>query len=385
MTIPRPTIRRRRAQKGQVLILVLTLLAMGVLLATSLLSLQSRVYRQSKQLFSRQQAIYLAEAGLDIGTSEYNKSASYTGGTVSLAGGTVTISITAGSIANEKSLVSTATYNKITKQLKAKLTAQSNGTAVAFHFALQSGSKGFSVGNGSQISGNVYSNQNINGSPGSSITGDASAVGTISGITVSGQKKTGQPVEPLPTFDNAFWKQKALEGTTVTGPYTPANNSSIGPLYVNGDLNIGQSTSIRIAGAVYATGKITFGNGPTLTVDNSLGNNGTMLIAEKEISFGNAITVTNNNQGGWLLMVSLSTSDSAIAIKNNAVSINAPLYALNGKINIANNAHAVAFAAAGVVIGNNTVVTYDQGLANASFSSGPSGGWLIQRGSLYGY
>jgi hypothetical protein len=110
-----------------------------------------------------------------------------------------------------------------------------------------------------------------------------------------------------------------------------------------------------------------------------------MLISDSTISFGNMITVTNNSQGGHLLIASMSTSNNAITIGNGALSVNAPLYAPNGTLNLGNGTHAVAFAGQGVVLGNNLVVTYDQGLANANFTSGPSGTWTIEKGSIQEY
>lgn len=371
-------------RSGQILIFFLTTMIIGLLLATSLLSLEAAAFRSSKNIAKGKEAYYLAEAGIDKGHYQFKNDSNYTGESLALGNGNLTIAVTPGATANEKILSAVATIDGKSRRLRVKLGTSPEGVAVSFRYALQSGTDGFTLGNNSQVNGNVYSNGNITGGNGSVITGDAYAVGTITGVTVNGQKKTGQPAEPLPTFDAAFWKQKAQEGGTITGDYTPENNSTIGPIYITGDLIIGNNVSLTVQGPVYASGKITFGNEPTLTVDNSLGNHGVMLIAEGPISFGNKIYINKNQGGGYLLIGSTSTS-TAMSIGNNAGSVNAPLYAPNGKIDIGNSAQAVAFTGNQVVTGNGAIVDYDEGLASATFSTGPGGTWVIQKGTLQEY
>ena len=53
------------------------------------------------------------------------------------------------------------------------------------------------------------------------------------------------------------------------------------------------------------------------------------------------------------------------------------MYASNGTIDVSNNGTAKALTGYNVNLNNNAVITYDSGLANANFVSGPSGSWSI--------
>lgn len=373
------------SKPGQILILFLTLMSFCLLLSTALISLKGAAYRDSRQTVDAKEAHYLAEAGLDKGFLAYKSSQTYTGETFSLGNGSVQVTIANGATANEKIINSIATVADKTRRLRAKLSTTQSGTAIAFSYALQAGSGGFSIGNNSIINGNVYSNQNISGGNNSVISGDAYAVGTITGVTVQGQRLTGQPVQPLPAFDQNFWRGKAQEGGTINGNYSPVNNSTLGPLYIAGNLSFGNQVNVTITGPVYVTGEITFGNQPVLTVSDSLGSSGTMLISERNVFLGNGITVTNNQQNGYLLMVSTLIGGTAISIGNSALAINAPLYAPYGTLSIGNNARAIAFAAYQVITGTGAIITYDEGLALATYSGGPGGTWTFQKGSLQEY
>lgn len=373
------------SRSGQVLVIFLTTMTIALLLVTTVMSYQSRIYGQAKREEVSQSAAYLAEAGLELGYARFKADSAYTGETITLGNGTVVITVTNGIINNQRFINAAGTVNDITRRYRIKMTTQEGGVAIAFRYALQAGDEGISLGNNAVITGNVYSNQNIIGRNGSIIDGEAAAVGTISGVTVTGTQRTGQPVEPMPEFDQAFWLGRAQAGGTITGDYHPTDNSTIGPIYIDGNLMFDNNITVTIAGPIYVSGTITLTNGVILQVDNGLGRDGAMLISTNPIAFGNSLTVENNDLGGYLLIISLSGSETAITIGNTAGSINAPLYAPNGTIDIGNSSQAVAFTGRRVIVGNNASITYSHGLANASFTTGPGGSWTLERGNFQEY
>lgn len=370
-------------RSGHILLLFLTVMAIGLLFATSVLVLQANVYRSAKRAANSRTAGYFAEAGIDKAFQAYTADPNYAGETFNLAGQPVTTTVETGATANEKYLVATTTVDNVMRRYRMKLIASSTGVAVAFNYAMQAGTNGFVVGNNSTINGSVYSNGNIVGGSNSRIVGNATAVGTITNMTVTGTKKTGASPQPLPPFDANFWKTKAQEGGTINGNHTAANGSTLGPVYITGNLIFGNNANITINGPVYVKGSIQFGNNPILTANDDLGQQGSMVITEQALQLGNNITTNNNGQGGYLLLV--TTSTSGIQIGNNATAIKGPLYAPNGTLQIGNNARAVAFTAKLIQTGNNTVIDFDEGLADASFSTGPTGGWAIESGSFQEY
>lgn len=373
-------------RSGAVLVFFLGLMTLGLLLAVTIMSYQGYVFRNAKQISSKQDSTYVAEAGLEKGLAAFLANPNYTGENLNIGNGSTTVSVSPGATASEKVLSAIGTVNGQIRRIRVKLETQASGVAVAFHYALQVGNQGMTMGNGNVITGNLYSNQNITAGNNSSVTGSASAVGTISrGLTVSGQKLTGQPVQPLPTFDANFWRTKAQAGTTINGNYSPTSGSTIGPLYVTGNLTFGNSVNVTVAGPVYVAGNIVFGNTITLNVASSLAPYGVMVIADGTVTFGNSLDVVRPNGTGYILVASTSTSSSAITMGNGTSVVNAPIYAPNGGIVIGNSAHIVSFTARRVTIGNNAVITYDSGLASASFSSGPSGTWTIEKGTYQEY
>lgn len=374
--------RTRHQKPGYVLPFFMMVMAIGLLLAIAALSYHNMVIQTTKNFSQRLQATYLAEGGLDLGLTKFMADPNYTGESYAMNGGQVTVNITQGSTANERIVTAAATVAGHQRQYRVKAVTSPNGVAVAFRYGIQVGDLGITMGNSSVINGNVYSNQQINGGNGSRINGDASAVTTIaSNITVTGQRRPNAAVQALPSYDPNFWKSRAQTGTIINGNYTPTNNTTIGPLYVTGDLTISNGVSLTIAGPIYVEGRIIFGNGPILTVDSTLDNHGVIMISNGNIDFGNAITVNRAPNGGYLLIVSNSTASNAIRIGNGAEIVNAPLYAPYGTITLQNNAHAVALTARQIITGNGVVIDYDDGLANASFTTGPGGSWVWQKGT----
>lgn len=376
-----------RNRNGQIFIFFLMVTTLGLLLTIGLLSLQAQSYRTAKRMSYIKEATYLAEAGLDKGYATFKTNNSYTGETLTLGNGSVTISVTPGSTANERYVSAIATVKGNIKKLRTKLVTEPNSTAIAFNYAMQVGTDGLTMGNNSVINGSVYSNGNISGGSNITINGDASAVGAVgSNITVTGIRKDNAPAQPLPGFDAAFWKQKAQAGGTYSGGYVPPYNATIGPYYIDGSFNSPSNSVIYITGPIYVKGNIILGNSTTFVISESLGKDSAMLVTEGSILFGNNTVVASNSNKGTLLMVSLSTSASAINISNNAITQIGPLYAPNGTVFIGNNAHAVAFTGKRMSIGANVIVDYDSGLATATYSYGiPTGTWIMEKGSYEEY
>lgn len=373
---------KHAARNGYVLVFFLLLTAVGLLLSTSLLALQGAVMRQTHNIIQRSKAGYLAEAGIDKGLEAYLVDQNYAGETFTLGEGAVTIALSPGATSNEKYVQSTGTVAGVSVRYRVKVGTNSEGIAVAFHYGIQVGAGGLTMNNNSRVNGNVYSNQNISGDNGSIINGDAAAVGTIgTPPTVTGTRSTGQAAQTMPPFDEAFWKTKAQEGGIINGDHSPASGSTVGPLYITGNLIFANSSNITLAGPIYIEGTITFGNSMTIAVSDSLGTNGAMIIAKQTASFGNTFTSNKNAGGGYLLIIALSNT-TAISLGNSTEITNAPIYVPNGKLIIGNNARGTAFTAKELVLGNGSIVDYSQGLAFAGFGTGPGGGWQWQKGTF---
>ena len=143
---------------------------------------------------------------------------------------------------------------------------------------------------------------------------------------------------------------------------------------------------LTLTGTVWVTGSITASNGSIIKLDSSYGSlSGVLLAGTDGSSSTGAVTFSNNSEargsgtaGSYMLVLSQrnNTSSAAITQANNAAS--AILYAHEGVIEISNNATMKEVTAYKVHLSNGAVVSYESGLANVNFSSGPSSpSWIF--------
>jgi hypothetical protein len=112
---------------------------------------------------------------------------------------------------------------------------------------------------GTQISGNLHSNGNVDLKAGSAVTGNVSASGQIlGGGTVTGTKNPGAAARPLPApFDEAT--ARGLANRIVEGNATYDTDQVIDDiLFVDGDIRF--RASVNGTGTVIASGSIIFDN-----------------------------------------------------------------------------------------------------------------------------
>lgn len=113
-----------------------------------------------------------------------------------------------------------------------------------------------------------------------------------------------------------------------------------------------------------------------------------MVISDKYIGISNNGTFRGSGQSGSYLMLlttsncdgSFSSPDcnsnnSAIDLHNQAVGV--IFYAPNGMIFLHNGVNITEATGYKLKLDNTASITYDQGLANAQFSSGPGASWQI--------
>jgi len=160
----------------------------------------------------------------------------------------------------------------------------------------------------------------------------------------------------------------------------------------------GGGITITLNGTLWVIGNINMNNGIKLKLSSGYGSKSGVIIADDpgNESTNGTIIVENNvticGSGGfnasppplcnppassYILMLSThnSATTNAITISNNADG--AIFYAHNGIADVANNADLKEVTAYKLHLAENASVTYESGLASASFTSGPGGGWII--------
>ena len=217
--------------------------------------------------------------------------------------------------------------------------------------------------------------------------------------TGSGNNKLCNTSRPDPSPENmpisdaniSQWKTEATAGGTISGDYTPPGaSSSLGPVKITGNLTIPIDYVLTITGTVWVQGRIIFNNGARVNLDPSFGTDSGLIFSDGYINIGNGVIFSGSGQAGSYIMA-LTTNDcngigsptgqvcttdnSAMYVSNG--SQNVVLYTHAGQMKIRQNAITKESTAYKLALDEEAEVTYESGLANAHFSSGPGGNFNI--------
>ncbi len=211
---------------------------------------------------------------------------------------------------------------------------------------------------------------------------------TVSGTSTPGTAAPGPAPMPVSNAQITQWENTAASGGVISGNYIVSGTQTLGPIEIDGDLSFTNSASLKLSGPVWVKGNINIGNLATVQVDSSLGNAGTVLLADypadqfskgKIVVDNNANVLGNGNTYSFPLILTTNSSSDALDISNN--SAGAIYYAANGTIVLSNNAGGNQITGYALQMGNNSTVSYTTGLQNALFSNGPGGSWAFVPGS----
>ncbi len=343
-----------------------------------------------------------------------------------------TITTTIANVGSDKELIATSDLDDHIRKVKALLTVTAATGGVSFNYGVQVGNGGFFLENNSEIKGNVYSNGPITGQNNNIIRGDAvsagagglfdnaHATGTVraheiksstidkdayyvvwgSGNTITGTQYPGsadQPTIPLPITDAQIsdWETEAAAGGTISSPcpYNISAATTIGPKKIACDLiiDINPAATVTLTGPLWVTGNIVVQNNSILQVAASLPGKSVVIVADNpsnkltssKITLQNDTIYNGSGSGSYIFFVSqnnsyeLGGSEVAINGKNN-VSGSLVLYGGHGEILIENGISLKEVTGYRIHSKNNTVVTYESGLASPLFTSGPAGSLSVQ-------
>lgn len=211
---------------------------------------------------------------------------------------------------------------------------------------------------------------------------------TVTGTSNSGTADSAQQAMPISQAQIDEWESVATSGGTISGNYSVSGTETFGPKKINGNLTVTNGATLYITGPIWVNGNITVDNNGRVIVDSSLGNAGTVLIADKPTDLpnsgrfnisNNGSLLGNNNSGSYLLAITTNSSTTAMTIDNNASG--AIYYAANGTVVLSNNAGGSQITGYAISMANNSTVTYQIGLQSADFSNGPGGAWAIVPGT----
>lgn len=341
----------KNKESGQTLIMALILLALGSLLVVPLLnqSFTNLRYHQSNEC--RTLNSYSADSGVEYVLCKlYGEPGLYT----------------------ETPLQESFTLNNRTVDVTAEYqgsgvflvnsTASGGGcgsTTITTYVNLAAGSFAFAIAAKTSISlenalvdstpegdnGDIHSNGNIDLVGGNVlVSGDAYAVGTITGETVTGLVVEGASPIQFPGDYSGLYETMAKEGDTI-GSLTITEDRDLGPVYIDGDLTVEAGRIVSLEGTVYVTGTITVNNGRFQGEQN--------VVAE-----GN---ITISGGGVFSTVVPLFTSVSG-DITLSGTLVDAVVYAPNGSVTVTNVFYLNGALGGNTVAVDNSFVYYSESL-----------------------
>ena len=145
----------------------------------------------------------------------------------------------------------------------------------------------------------------------------------------------------------------------------------------HGNFNVNNNASLTVTGTLWVQGDMDISNNVAVRLSPSYGTSEGVIIVDGTVNIGNnAVFSGSGSTGSYLMVLSTSTSTSAITLSNNGGAV--ILYAANGTVDLSNNAGAKALNGKYIHLSNNVTIIYESGLVNSNFVNGPSGGWNIQ-------
>jgi hypothetical protein len=193
----------------------------------------------------------------------------------------------------------------------------------------------------------------------------------------------------MPISDGVIqdWKNEAAAGGTCAPPLcdgsgnlTISNGASktIGPLKITGNLTVSNNAHLTISGTVWVAGTVNFSNNSTVSLASGYGTRSGLIVADGTVTVSNNCVFSGSGTSGsyiMLLAAKNAPASTVMNVSNNSTGV--IYYAQNGRIHLSNNAGAKEVTAYGIDMDNNATVTYESGLADIEFSTGPSGGYSV--------
>ena len=194
------------------------------------------------------------------------------------------------------------------------------------------------------------------------------------------------PVAPLPISQANIdqWKTDAAAGGTCLQPQCDISGNlnvdadlSVGPKKILGNLNFtANGKTLTITGTTYVVGNVDISNNAKIICDSGYGSNSCVIVTDGQIIVGNSAQFQGSGQtGSYILLLTTKIGDATIELNNNA--LGAIMYAANGEVELENNVNATEVVGYKLELENGATITYEQGLLNSVFSSGPGISFVI--------
>lgn len=194
---------------------------------------------------------------------------------------------------------------------------------------------------------------------------------------------------PLSDSNIAEWKADAEAGTVTTGDVTVGwQGASMGPRKIIGNLTVNGGGTLTLTGTLYVTGNVTVSGGGIVRLHSSFGTNDGVIVSDGRVTVNGGGTFHGSGTAGsYPFLVTTSACPAASGCAGaNAVDLSGgagtvAVVAQSGTARINGGSSLKAVTARQIVMTGGAELTYDSGLVNSNFSSGPGGSWEFVPGS----
>ena len=420
-------------QRGQANILfAVVIITASVVLVAGLGLITYNEIKKIENVEKSSQSLYVAEAGAEDALLRLKNNMEYsTSYTLDVGEGSASVQMN-GPLVNI-TVTSSGNVDSRVRKVAVNLNATPTGGEASFNYGIQVGNGGLEMASNTAVLGNVFSNGPAIGSSGAEIFGDifsAGASGIIDNFDVkksdpsatdgnahantvdnsdveniiycqtgSGNNKVcdtsqSDPVAiPLPVSDETIdvWKSQAAAGGEITSVTIGGGDTqTLGPVKINGDLTIQSNAVLIILGTIWVTGEIDINSNTRIELHSSYGDDSGTIIADGKIELDSNTTVCgsegstggvcNTSNGTYIMFLSTNNSQNPAspAIDMSSNTSLAILYSSVGVTTINANTDVLEVTAYKLKINANATVSYQTGLANVNFTSGPGGTFTIK-------
>lgn len=195
------------------------------------------------------------------------------------------------------------------------------------------------------------------------------------------------PIQLLPLSDSKIneWTTIAAQNGVFNTDITTCPSSLQSGKYT-GSITLPGGCHVIVDSPVWITGNLSLSNNDTLELNPEYGASSGVIVVKNFINMDNNNLVKGTaSPGSFLVLLSeFSSKDDplardAITLTNNANS--AVLYTNSGSIKVSNNNNLTSVTAWKLILENNVLVQYQQGLAGLFFASGPQGAFSVIKGT----
>ncbi len=188
---------------------------------------------------------------------------------------------------------------------------------------------------------------------------------------------------PISEANITGWKSEAAAAGPISQP-TCSSQIAWGPGKYTGDLTLQNECILKVKTPIWVTGKITMGNGNRFTLDSSYGAGSGIVVIDGQATMGNGNKLLGTGEGNSILVLlttydSRTNNNSAITIGN--LGNTGAFYADKGIIDPGNKNQFKEITAWKIKITNDSFIDYEIGLASILFTSGPTGGYTLVKGT----